>query len=117
MQLLNRLLARYGSADGFVVNNRRVAVARPPENAANAVLQFWLFQADGTPISGVAAVTLVMIDKAGNRSEKVVTPTQNRITIAFDSSVAVGAYDAWFEIDSAATNYVRTDPFELHILP
>lgn len=118
MQLLNRLLARYGSADGFVVNNRRVAVALPPPNAPSGLFSFWFYQGNGAAISGVSEVTLVVFNSAGQRVEKGFSLTQNRADFGVDAQfLPPGVYTAWFELGNTTIGYLRTDPFELHILP
>lgn len=119
MELLNRLIARYGSADGTVVNRRRLAVARPPQGAQAILLSFWLFRANGTPLSGVSEVRWVLIGDAGTRFEKEYLLVGNRVDIGLSvqDTPAPGAYQCWFEVSAASTGYLRTDSFELHILP
>lgn len=119
MELLNRLVARYGSADGTVVNRRRVAVALPSQNAGSARLRFWLFRADGTPLSGVPNIRLVLISSAGERIESHFGLVSNRVDIGFSAADALlpGIYEGWFEVSLADAGYLRTDSFELHFLP
>lgn len=118
MQLLNRLIARYGSADGVVVNNRRIAIALPRPNIPAALVSFWFYSHGGAAISGVSEVTLVVFNSAGERDEKDFALVQNRISFGVDAEfLPPASYTAWFELSSPTTGYLRTDPFELHILP
>lgn len=117
MKLLNRLIARYGSADGEVVNNRRVAVAVPNATQQAAQLAFWFFRGNGQPISGVPNVTLVLVISGSVRAEYEFSLVNNRVDFGVDKDFASkGVYKAWFELHSTTTGYLRTEPFELHLL-
>lgn len=118
MRLLNRLIARYGSADGFVINNRRVSIALPMGDLLSSIISFWFFIADGVPVLNGTGIVLVVYNSAGQRTEKLFTTELNRIDMVVDSSfLPAGAYTAWFETRGPMQEYFRTEPFELHILP